>query len=267
MIIEARDDVVTLSGRLETNLWLSIQDAAQMLLWGHPNGILIDASEITKCTPEGAITFLDAIDYIQRHRARIVLCKVPESIMQVIRTVPELRSQIASATSLDEARHSLELAAKQRTKERRKKADDGSASILVPVFPGTENIRCMLALAHIIGSESPLMHPGGAEEKAKVLLTYIMTVPRSASLNSPMPEQEEEAKSMIDEAQTLADKFGLNLAVSVTRTRDLGEEIVRIAAEAKVEKILLAMPDDNDHAHLEVILDKAPCEVLLTSIR
>src|SRR5579862_2793790 len=90
MIIEARDDVLTLSGSLDKNLWPSIESAAWLLLRMHPGGILIDASGLTNITSEGAKTFLDAMAYIERYKARIVLCQVPDSALEVIKNVPGL---------------------------------------------------------------------------------------------------------------------------------------------------------------------------------
>src|ERR1700709_2224051 len=94
MIIEAREDVVKLEGNLDKNLWPTIQAAANLLLRHHPQGIIVDGSELANCSPEGAKTSRDAMDYIGRYRARIVVCGLPECVMDVIRAVPGVRSRL-----------------------------------------------------------------------------------------------------------------------------------------------------------------------------
>ena len=81
MIIEAREDVVQLEGELDKNLWPTIQAAANLLLRHHVEGIIVNGSELTGCSAEGAKTFRDAMDYIERYRARIVVCALPDDVM------------------------------------------------------------------------------------------------------------------------------------------------------------------------------------------
>lgn len=109
MIIEAREDVVQLEGELDKNLWPTIQAAANLLLRHHVEGIIVDGSGLTGCSAEGAKTFRDAMDYIARYRARIVVCALPENVLESIRAVPGVRSRLPVTATLEEARASLKL--------------------------------------------------------------------------------------------------------------------------------------------------------------
>lgn len=272
MIIDARSDVVTLSGRLEKNLWLSIQAAAQLLLRQHPNGILIDASQITYCSPEGARTFLDGLEYINRHRARIVLCQVPESVMSVIRTVPGVRSQVPIAPTCEEARASLELAMRARKKQQRmaRSADGDPPTVLVPVLQGTMSVKAQLGIAHVVGSE--VVHDGAVDRprtvvRPRIQLSYVLVVPRSLPLNTPLPEEEVEARTLLKEAEDFAALFGLNVSADVARTRDAAEEIIDTAHRLHAAKMVVGIPPAalgrDISAVLDFVLEKSPCEVLM----
>src|SRR5215470_1559686 len=109
MIVTSSDDVVRLSGALVKNQWLTIKAAANLLLQSHPQGIIIDCGELTHVSEDGAKTFLDAIKDIQAAGARMVVCNLPPEVLQVIRSVPGVRSQLPIANSVDEARASLRL--------------------------------------------------------------------------------------------------------------------------------------------------------------
>src|SRR5690348_15265981 len=109
MIIETREDVVILEGSLDKNLWPTIQAAANLLLRAHGQGIIIDCAGLTACTPAGALTLRDAIDYIERYDARIVVCSLPEHILATLRTIPGLRSKLPTTATVEEARASLSL--------------------------------------------------------------------------------------------------------------------------------------------------------------
>ncbi|HEY3333100.1 MAG TPA: hypothetical protein VGK19_23910 [Capsulimonadaceae bacterium] len=276
MIIDARDDVVTLSGRLEKNLWLSIQAAAHLLLRQHLNGILIDASEITHCSPEGAKTFLDGLEYIERHRARIVLCQVPEQVMSVLRAVPGVRSQVPIAQTVEEARASLDLAYHARVREKLSK-DAAPPTVLVPVLQGTQTVKHAIGLANILGTEHVAdgKHDRGskAEVQPRIQLAYVIVVPRSIALNAPLGEEEVDAKVLLDEAESFSAAKSLNLHTEVARTRDAADEIVEIAERSKAAKIVMQVPKESVVLETDVraviahVLQKAPCEVFLTRMK
>src|SRR6185503_16538120 len=107
MIVATKDDCVHLSGSLAKNQWLFIKAAAVDLLTNHPQGTVIDCSELEHISEEGAKTFLDAMRDIQAGGAKMIVNGVPEPILQVIRSVPGVRSQLPIANTIAEARASL----------------------------------------------------------------------------------------------------------------------------------------------------------------
>lgn len=260
MIIEARGDVVKLEGTLEKNHWPTIQAAANLLLRQHPQGILVDGCELKSVTPEGARTFGSAMDYIERYKARIVVCNLPESVTEAIRAVPGVRSRLPVAGSIEEGRASLALSrpgAVRPTGRRRT-----LQNILVPLLRAdtpetTVTLACRLA------------KPEG--QAAHLHLAYVLEVPRHLPLNAPLPEEEATAGKILDAAEHWVRQQGLTPVPHVRRARDAGEEIVQQAGELGVSIIVIAytpIPDDDDDMRriVRAVLDRAPCEVVLNKV-
>ncbi|HEY3283294.1 MAG TPA: STAS domain-containing protein [Armatimonadota bacterium] len=109
MIIEARDDVIRLTGAMEKNAWSSIQAALNFLLKDRPKGIIVDCLGLRIVSEEGADTFLEMIEYTQAKGKRILFCNLPENAREQVKRIPGLRSQLPIANSLEEARQSLEV--------------------------------------------------------------------------------------------------------------------------------------------------------------
>src|SRR5207249_2179189 len=130
MIISSKDDVAQLSGLLHKNQWITIKATASLLLKQHPEGILIDCSELTDISEDGAKSFLDAMRDIQGEGSRIIVCCLPENVLQVIRNVPGVRSQLPIAGSVEEARSSLRLSTRSPSS-----AQEGSAPVGGTVVP------------------------------------------------------------------------------------------------------------------------------------
>jgi len=270
MIIEARDDKVTLSGSMRKNLWSSIQAVAHLLLRQHPNGILIDASGITECTTDGAKTFLEAIEYIERYRARIVLCEVPEAVMTVLRSVPGVRSQVPISETCEAARASLDVASLMRHNERhhgKPLAESGKPRlILAPILPDVTSVREALGLADALGR--PL--PGQRTIKvapAQIQIVFIIVVPRALPINAPMLEAEAWARGLIAETEALADGSQIEIKAEIARTRDIADEIAAYAIRLEAAKIVLVVPKElysgGSSGLVRSVLTKAPCEVVL----
>src|SRR5579883_1984000 len=274
MIIEARDDVLTLSGSLDKNLWPSIESAASLLLRLHPSGILIDASGLTNITSEGAKTFLDAMAYIERYHARIVLCQVPGSAMEVIRNVPGVRSQVPITETCEQARTSLELAARERGgRSGKKAAADGPGisprRVLVPLLRGAGSPKEAVALALQLGTMSVGERSDGRTRTRvppEITAAYILQVPRTMPINAPSPEEEEAAREMLKEAEEALSVIGASAQTEVARTRDVSEEIIAQAARIKTDLIVMAFPSSADTGQepydelLASLLNRAPCE-------
>ena len=260
MIIEARDDVVQLEGTLDRNLWPTIQAAANLLLRQHPQGIIVDATQLAGCTPEGAQTFRDAMNYIERYRARIVVSALSDPVMDVLRTVPGIRSRLPIAATIDDARASLRLAAPGGAAgSGRRPLQD----ILVPLLradtPETST-RLACRLAHADG------------QKTRLHLAYILEVPRHLPLAAPLPAEEAVASGVLSAAQAWVTREGLRAVPHVLRARDAGEEIVHQAELLAASIVVLSRcptsgdEDDFMTGVMRTVLDRAPCEVILNKL-
>ncbi len=259
MIIEAREDIVKLEGNLDKNLWPTIQAAANLLLRHHPQGIIVDGSELTGCSPEGAKTFRDAMDYIERYRARIVVSALPGGVMEVVRAVPGVRSRLPVAATVEEARASLNLCGPGGS--RAVAGSNAPQNILVPLLR-PDNPQAASGLACRLARADPA-------HKSRLHLAYVLEVPRHLPLAAPLPEEEAAAARTLEMAASAVRGEGVTAEPQVTRARDAGEEIVHQAEVLSASLIVLAYlpsgdPSDTLMARVtRTILDRAPCEVVL----
>ncbi len=259
MIIEAREDVVKLEGTLDKNLWPTIQAAANLLLRHHPQGIIVDGSGLLGCSAEGAKTFRDAMDYIERYRAHIVVSALPDGVMEVIRAVPGVRSRLPVAATIEEARASLNLS--KPGGGRATAGGDAPQNILVPLLR-PDDPQAAAALACRLARADP-------SHKSRLHLVYVLEVPRHLPLAAPLPEEEAEAARTLAAAARCASGAGVTVEPHVTRARDAGEEIVAQATSLGASLIVLTYlpsgdPSDTLMARTaRTVLDRAPCEVVL----
>jgi nucleotide-binding universal stress UspA family protein/anti-anti-sigma regulatory factor len=259
MIIEARDDVVHLEGRLDKNLWPTIQAAASLLLRNHVRGIIIDGTKITGCSPEGARTFSDALEYISRYHARFVVAGLCEEMVQAVRQVPGIRSQLPIAESVEDARKSLHFEGTRRAAPQAP-ARRALSDILVPLIGDVSPDLATLLARHLANAEG---------NKVRIHLVSVLEVPRVLPLNAPLPDEEEAASLLMEGALAIMRKEGVTAVTHVTRARDAGDEIVNQARELNANMIVLAyapMADVVDETGARVIgtlMSHAPCEVVI----
>lgn len=308
MIIEARDDVVTLEGSLVTNQWSAIQAPANLLLRFHPNGILIDAGGITRCTEDGARTFLDAMDYIERHRARIVVCHPPPEVQETLKNIPNLRSQLAIAATCEEGRASLDMASSVRRRNplSARAADSNAVRprlVMVPLVDAglpdeaaLVSLRNCIALAVEIGMRrrgrvqtgsdeaddpeisdtvSPTTGRNGSGSFDRILplvhLVAVLEVPRAMPINTPLLDEEQRLRNLLDIGSALCDSLGVSSQSSVSRAREAGEEIALQASNISAEIVVLPLPQtgapgvDNLSGIADSVLQRAYCEIVFSS--
>lgn len=250
MIVEARNDTVNLLGALTKNHWQTIKAAANLLLKRNPAGIIINCAGITECTEEGAETFADAQAYIQKHGARIVLCDIPEHVMEVLRRVPGVRSQLPVACTMAQARASLGLPSAYETAEA-----SAEKIVLLPVWEGMNASYAARHALHFTKDQHAVLH-----------IVYILLVPQKLALTTPMPEQEEKAHRTLTELEEMARRARVRVEKRVERCRDLARGIVTVAEQERASQLVLGItPGDVAAANglLTTVLQKAPCEVLV----
>ncbi|MBI3945394.1 MAG: universal stress protein [Armatimonadetes bacterium] len=254
MIIEAREDVVTLRGSLVENMWPALKAAANLLLRQHSTGIIIDCGSLEKASGAGVQTFVDAMNYIQKQGARILLTDVPEEVMQVLREVPGAGSQLPVARTIEEARHSLELQDVHPTAP----AGRPGKVVLVPIVD-------LLDWEHGVGLACRLADG----PRAEIRLVYLLEVPLSLPVGAALPEAEERAREALNQARTLARDCGVQTIAHVERTRELAAGILQAARDLSADVIVTGVRKADGAADprlervLSTLLQKAECEVVI----
>jgi anti-anti-sigma regulatory factor/nucleotide-binding universal stress UspA family protein len=254
MIVTGKNDVVHLSGALHKNQWLTIKAAAKLLLQQHPQGILIDCSELTEVSEEGTKTFLEAMRDIQGEGARIVIVNLPDSVLQVIRSVPGVRSQLPIAKSEEEARASLRVGVTFGKSAERPLSEN---SILIPLLPGFD-----IEYAIIVAGRA------SRELRQPITLAALIVVSRNKPLNTPMPEEEAEAVALLEKAEAVAKRHNLPYARHVERLRDAEEGLLQVIKTYKASHVYIGAYADHSSDEqflrlVEILLHRAPCSVII----
>ncbi len=112
----------------------------------------------------------------------------------------------------------------------------------------------------------------GEVQKASILLTYVIEVPRTLPLNAPLPEADVKAQEALNRAVEIVNLHELEAIPIVERAREAAEGIIRAARDNKVDLIVLGMRTDfrGGQAGLgrttETLLHRSPCEVLVDKL-
>ena len=251
MIVEAYADVIVLSGALRSNFWDTIHTAISLTLKRHPTGVIVDCSGITECSPEGADTFVDAMGFIKDHDARIIVAAVPSAIIDVLKSVPNVRSQLAFATSVEAARRSLDLLVED-TEGKKKKApiaEINALRIVVCLYDGTSvaEDNAAMELASRIADSVP----------SDIHLVCALLVPRELPLQAPLEASEASASNAVERAKTFFTGHNLPHHSRVERVRDVASMLATIIAELDAQQIILPLIGDPIHQDDNLKLVKA----------
>lgn len=250
MIIEAREDTITLRGSVKDNIWPAIQAAAALLLENHPTGIIVDASAVTKITAKGAETFADAFEYIQAKNARIVVAGLSEEMLEVGRMVPGVRSQLPIAATVDEARASLQL--EEITPARGKAREAG----IVPML-GNWKRAVYMADKLAIGAN------------CEIHLVDLIKVPRTLPIGSPQPEREAAGQGRLEEAKQIVRGTRISNFTHIERVRSYSSGLMDFAGQLNADFAIVSLdtPDKTapniDKTDAITLLETAQYEVTL----
>lgn len=113
----------------------------------------------------------------------------------------------------------------------------------------------------------------GQEQKSQIVLTYVLEIPLTLSLNTPLPEEEEKAQEAMQRSVEIVGLHNLEAIPRVERDRQAGRGILRIAQDLGVDLVVIGMNPARSHfadplgrttetllrnANFEVIVDKHP---------
>jgi len=251
MIIETRGDVIKLKGALVENQWTALKSAVTLLLIDHPRGVIIDGGGLTEVSEAGAHTFLDASSFIQAQSARVVVAGLPEDILARIRKIPGVRSQLVIASTVEEARASLESGGVAIARGKR----------AVPVV-----------LAPLIGAWRRAIQfaaTQAASRRAELHLLYMLQIPRTLPLGVPMPDMEQEARETLAEAEKALKRRGVKVRRLTTRTRDVVEGVAKYATDTKPDLLVVAYSkgdmarEAGRFAAIDTLCHEALCDVAI----
>jgi nucleotide-binding universal stress UspA family protein len=112
----------------------------------------------------------------------------------------------------------------------------------------------------------------GAEQKAEIVLTYVMEIPRTMPLNASIPEAEKQGNEALNRGQEIVELHHLLSIKRLERAREAGEGIIKVAKDNEVDVIVLGIrPTWHGGQNIwgrttDVLLRKAPCEVIFDKL-
>lgn len=271
MIVESINDIIKLSGHLTTNQWETIRTAANLLLRQHPEGVVVDCSGLETVTPEGAQTFLDMLLFIESQNARIIVANVPPTVLEEIRHVPEVRSRLAIANSVEEARKSLTV----------QQSFSGEAKRQSPALKPASHLIVALCGGRADGYALPIAAAMAQMRQLSVLVLYPIILHRSLPMTTPMPDQEEGAQESLKRAGEFLKSRSIQYELVMKRGRELYSVIEEVSATQEERLVIVSLPETDRHRrepqatadHLlssvrsELILVRSPLEELVPSGR
>ncbi len=107
----------------------------------------------------------------------------------------------------------------------------------------------------------------GEIQKAEILLTYVIEVPFTLSLSTPLPEEDTKAEDAIRTARFIVEQHGLRVISKTIHHRTVWGGILAVAKEEMVDAIVMGSgrgsPGEGIGHNVEEVIKRAECEVIL----
>ena len=134
-------------------------------------------------------------------------------------------------------------------------------TIVVPVVRTGETEEALVAAARL-----------AAERGATVAVVTVVEVPLALPLDAHLPEEEDTAEALLDDAQALVESYGVRAVTRLIRARQAGPAIVDDARKRNAELIVLGAPRRAVAGRrrlfggtVDYVLREAPCRVLVAA--
>jgi nucleotide-binding universal stress UspA family protein len=112
----------------------------------------------------------------------------------------------------------------------------------------------------------------GEEQKAEIVLTYVVEIPFTLSLDAIMAKSLKTGEEILKRAASIVENHGLPVRTIIERARQAGEGIARLAKDEEADLIVMATPKVKRGMPgimtrtIEILLHRAPCEVIIDSV-
>ncbi|HEM60803.1 MAG TPA: universal stress protein [Chloroflexi bacterium] len=112
----------------------------------------------------------------------------------------------------------------------------------------------------------------GAPQKAEIILAYVIEVPFTLSLGSPVPAEEERGESALRTARFIVEQHGLPVRTKMLPHRYAWSGILRVAEEDLVDAIVMAAgagrgrPAEGMSRTAQEVMRRAGCEVIVSKV-
>jgi nucleotide-binding universal stress UspA family protein len=104
-------------------------------------------------------------------------------------------------------------------------------TILVPVLRSAESEEALVAAARL-----------AAERGATVVVVHVIEVPLALPLDVELPQAEEEADEVLDNAAAFVESYGVRVVSRLLRARAAGPALAEEAARRNAELIIVGAP-------------------------
>lgn len=240
MIVESYEDIIRLSGALRSNQWETLHTAIALSLRRHPEGVILDCEGLTECNEKGAQTFYHVMEFLKVHDARVLVAAVPRDVMEVLRNVEDVRSQLPISETVDEARKSLyfftggELEDEERTSHKRDQVE--AEHHFLVVVQGSECDHHLLKMAHQMARGM----------RALVYVMFPIIVPRELPIQSALPEEEGRAKTCLEKADQALDLDQVNHVLLLERGRDAASAVFSTLEQHACSHVFIGLDPEDD---------------------
>lgn len=112
----------------------------------------------------------------------------------------------------------------------------------------------------------------GQEQQAEVILAYVIEVPLSLPLNTPLDQEEQRAREALERAVELVRLHHLTPIPVVRRDREVGRGIVSVVTDYDVDLVVIGLnprrvaAGDSIGRGIETILRRAGVEVIIDMV-
>jgi APA family basic amino acid/polyamine antiporter len=134
-------------------------------------------------------------------------------------------------------------------------------TIVVPVVRTGETEEALVAAARL-----------AAERGATVVIVTVLEVPRSLPLDAALPQEQDAAEELLDDAQALVESYGVHAVTRLVRARTAGRAIVEEARRRNAELVVVGAPRRAVAGRrrlfggtVDYVLRESPCRVLIAT--